>query len=376
LTGAAPKNEPDNGHGPTAVRPSDRRCTATAITLLTCIGLGAADVAGAQGRVVPVTTAEARRTTVEDTDWAVGVLESRLSPQVAAEVSGRVVRVLVDEGQGVEAGQPLAEVETQQYRLGLQADEAEVGRLSALLKNKQQELDRAHRLVAEKLIAAEQVDAIESELQALHEQLEGARAKSGESQRRLGETRLVAPVRSEIAVRHVDEGDYVQTGTVAFDLIDVEHLRVKLPFPEYRAPQLRPGLKVRLSSAAAGNQVVESTITEIRPSVNPANRSLTIIVDFDNPGQWRPGASVRAELVLAVREDAVMVPQVAVVRRPAGDVVYVIREGKAEERLVQRGQRNGDRIEIVDGLAAGERVAVDGAGFLTQGASVDVSGEG
>jgi RND family efflux transporter MFP subunit len=362
-------------HRRAAVIPLPHRYFAAWLALLPFAWLGVIVEATAQGRVVPVTTAEARRTTVEDTDWAVGVLESRLSPQVAAEVPGRVVRVLVDEGQGVEAGQALAEVETQQYKLGLQADEAEVGRLTALLKNKKQELDRAHRLVAEKLIAAEQVDAIESELQALQEQLEGARAKSGESQRRLGKTRLLAPVRSEIAVRHVDAGDYVQTGTVAFDLIDVEHLRVKLPFPEYRAPQLKPGLGVRLSSAAAGAGTVTSTISEIRPSVNPANRSVTVIVDFDNPGNWRPGASVRAELVLAVRENAVMVPQVAVVRRPAGDVVYVVKDGKAEERLVQRGQRNGDRLEIVDGLTAGERVAVDGAGFLTQGAAVEVTGE-
>jgi RND family efflux transporter MFP subunit len=345
------------------------------LACLHLFGLALADQAFAQGRVIPVTTATAQRLTVEDTDWAVGVLESRLNPALAAEVAGRIVRVLVDEGQGVEAGQALAEIETQQYQLGVQADQAEVGRLSALLKNKQQELDRARLLVAEKLIAADRVDAIESELQALKEQLDGARAKSGESQRRLGKTRLLAPVRSEIAARHIDEGDYVQAGTVAFELIDVEHLRVNLPFPEYRSPQLRPGLKVRLSSAAAGSEIVESTITEIRPGVNPANRSLTVIIDFDNPGQWRPGASVRAELVLAVRANAVMVPQVAVVRRPAGDVVYVIKDGKAEERLVQRGQRNGGRIEIVDGLAAGERVAVDGAGFLTQGAAVDVTGE-
>lgn len=358
------------------MNPACCRGLAASILCLPVLWLGDAQCARAQGRVVPVTVAEARQTAVEETDWAVGVLESRLSPQVAAEVSGRVVRVFVDEGQAVSAGQPLADIEPEQYRLGLQADEAEVGRLSALLRNKQQELDRARRLVTEKLIAAEQVDAIESELQALKEQLQGARAKAAESQRRLGKTRLVAPVRSEIALRHIDEGEYVQTGTVAFDLIDVEHLRVKLPFPEYRAPQLSPGLKVRLSSAAAGAQVVESAVTEIRPSVNPANRALTVIVDFDNPGQWRPGASVRAELVLAVREKAVMVPQVAVVRRPAGDVVYVIKDGKAEERLVRRGQRNGDRVEIIDGLAAGERIAVDGAGFLTQGAAVDVTGEG
>jgi RND family efflux transporter MFP subunit len=115
-------------------------------------------------------------------------------------------------------------------------------------------------------------------------------------------------------------------------------------------------------------------VTEVRPSVNPANRSITVIVDFDNPGGWRPGASVRADVVLAVRQNAVTVPQVAIVRRPVGDVVYVINDGKAEERPVKRGLRSGKMVEVLEGLKAGEVVAVDGAGFLTQGGSVDVAG--
>jgi len=338
------------------------------------IALAATAVPG-QGRVIRVTTAVARQATVEQTEWAVGVIESRLSAQVAAEVSGKVMRVLADEGQGVDAGQVLAEIESPQYQFGRDADQAEVGRLSALLRNKQLELDRARKLVAERLIAAEKVDSVEAELDALRQQLEGAQAKVSESERRLGKTRIRAPVRAEIAERLVDVGDYVQAGTVAFDVVDIEHLRVKLPFPEYRAPELRIGQTVRLSSAAAGDERVTSTITEVRPSVNPANRSITVIVDFDNPGQWRPGASVRADVVLAVRQDAVTVPQVAVVRRPVGEVVYVITDKKAEERPVQRGLRSGDDVEILEGLKAGETVAVDGAGFLTQGVSVEVAGK-
>ncbi len=344
-------------------------------SLLAVALAAAAGTAAAQGRVIRITTAEAKQATIEQTEWAVGVIESRLSAQVAAEVAGKVVRVLADEGQGVEAGQVLAEIESRQYHLSQDADQADAGRLSALLRNKQLELDRARQLVAERLVAAERVDGIEAELDALKQQLEGARAQVGESDRRLGKTRITAPVRAEIAERLIDVGDYVQVGTVAFDLIDVQHLRVKLPFPEYRAPELSAGLKVRLTSAAAGDQAVESTITEIRPSVNPANRSVSVIIDFDNPGIWRPGASVRAEVVLSLRENSVTVPQVAVVRRPVGDVVYVIKDKKAEERLVRRGLRSGAMAEILDGLKAGEIVAVDGAGFLTQGGSVAVVGD-
>lgn len=340
---------------------------------LTTLALLALTSAHGQGRVIRVTTAQAEQATVEQTEWAVGVIESRLSPQLAAEVAGRIARVQADEGQGVKAGQVLAEIENRRYQLGEDIDSAEMARLEALVANKRAELARARKLVLERLVAAERVDSLAAELTALERQLDGARAQVAESNRQLGKTRISAPVDAEVVERRVDVGDFVQAGTVVFSLVDIEHLRVRLPFPEYRAPQLTPGLKVRLTSAAAGSTPVTATISEVRPSVNPANRSLTVIVDFDNPGGWRPGASVRAEVVLAVRADAVTVPQVAVVRRPVGDVVYVIRDGKAEERPVRRGLRTGAVVEILEGLAPGEVVAVDGAGFLTQGGRVDVA---
>jgi multidrug efflux pump subunit AcrA (membrane-fusion protein) len=84
------------------------------------------------------------------------------------------------------------------------------------------------------------------------------------------------------------------------------------------------------------------------------------------------GASVRADVVLQRRPDAIMVPQVALVRRPAGDVVYVVEEQKVREQPVRRGERNGEQVEIIEGLKGGETVAVDGAGFLTNGASISV----
>lgn len=328
--------------------------------------------AGAQGRVIRVTTAHAQRMAVEQIETAVGVIESRRSPQVAAEVAGEVVKVLVDEGQGVVPGQLLAEIDAEEYRLVRTGDQAEVGRLTALLVKQERELERAKRLFTENLIAQDQLDGLEGDLDALREQLVGARAKVADSERRLAETRLIAPVRAEIAARNIDVGDYLQTGTVAFDLIDVENLRVRLPFPEYRAPLIQKGLQVRLSSPAAQGEPIITSISDIRPSVNPANRSITVIVDFKNPGTWRPGASVRAQVVIESRDDVVMVPQVSVVRRPIGDVVYVLNDGVVSERPVTSGQRSGRSIEIRSGLTGKEKVVVDGAGFLTDGSVVQV----
>jgi RND family efflux transporter MFP subunit len=335
----------------------------------------AAGPAMSQGRIIRVTTTQAHRATIEQTEWAVGIIESRRSPQLAAEVAGEVIRVYVDEGQGVEAGQVLAEIDSEQYRLAKAADDSEVGRLSALLRQKEREFERGRELYKESLIAKDELEVLEGDLEALKEQLIGARAQVSDSERRLAETRLVAPVRAEISVRNIDVGDYLQTGTVAFDLIDIENLRVRLPFPEYRASQIHKGLQVRLRSAAAGAEIVETQISDVRPSINPANRSMTVIADFKNPGTWRPGASVRAEVVLEVRDDVIMVPQVSVIRRPAGDVVYILTGETAAEQPVQRGQRNDRFVEIKEGLSGGERVVVDGAGFLTDGSTVKIVGD-
>ena len=326
-----------------------------------------------QGRVILVTTSQAEQGDVEETEWAVGVIESRASAQVAAEVAGAIRKVFVEEGQTVEAGDPLAEIDASQYRLDQATEAAEVGRLTALLEKQERELERARTLIAERLIAQDQVDNIASELTALREQLAGARAQAGGAERRLARTRLLAPVKADVASRYVDVGDYVQVGTVAFDLIDTTNLRVNLPFPEYRAPQLSRGQLVRLRSASTGEETVTARVSEIRASVREDSRAVTVTVDFPNPGDWRPGGSVRAEVVMAVRAEALLIPQVSVVRRPVGDVVYVINDGVAVERQVRRGERQGRLVEIIDGLEAGEVVAVDGAGFLADGTLVKVA---
>ncbi|HJP37853.1 MAG: efflux RND transporter periplasmic adaptor subunit [Gammaproteobacteria bacterium] len=328
--------------------------------------------APAQGRVIRVTTTQVDRMNVEQIETAVGIIQSRRSPQIAAQVAGEVVTVLVDEGQGVEAGEVLARIDNEQYRLAKKASQAEVRRLEALHAKKNREFERSQQLFANKLIAQDQLENVAGDLAALTEQLAGANTQVADSQRRLTETELVAPVRAEIGVRHIDVGDYLQTGMIAFDLIDVENLRVRLPFPEYRAPLLRPGLSVRLSSPASTSTPVAAKITDIRPGINPANRSVAVIIDLINPGNWRPGASVRAEVIIETREEVIMVPQISIVRRPAGNVVYVLNGKNVSEQQVERGQRSGRFVEIRSGLHGSETVIVDGAGFLTDGSEVSV----
>jgi membrane fusion protein (multidrug efflux system) len=144
---------------------------------------------------------------------------------------------------------------------------------------------------------------------------------------------------------------------------------VRLTFPEHIAGQLRVGQPVRLQSF--GNEdSVQGAITEIRPALSITTLSREVIVAVRDAGQWRPSGSIRGEVVLGVRKGAVVVPEQAVVLRPAGAVVYVIENDVARERVVKTGIARDGAIEIVEGLAAETRIAVDGAALLTDGAKV------
>jgi hypothetical protein len=100
------------------------------------------------------------------------------------------------------------------------------------------------------------------------------------------------------------------------------------------------------------------------------------IVDLENPGKLRPKATLSGKVLIETRKKAVMVPAISIVRRPAGEVVYIINANKAEARLVEKGLQQDGLVEVTSGLQGGETVAVDGAAFLTDGALIKISEPG
>ncbi len=146
---------------------------------------------------------------------------------------------------------------------------------------------------------------------------------------------------------------------------------IRLTFPEHVATKLHIGQAVRLSSFGDDSRSVQGTIREIRPSLSATTLSREVIVAVRD-GKWRPSGSVRGEVTLGIHQNAVVVPEQAVVLRPAGTVVYVIENGVARERPVKTGLARDGTIEIIEGLKAGATVAVDGAAMLSEGAKVNV----
>ena len=117
---------------------------------------------------------------------------------------------------------------------------------------------------------------------------------------------------------------------------------------------------------------VISVINELKPQIQAENRAIDVIADVKDEADWQPGASVVGRVILGGRGKAIMVPEQSLVLRPAGEVVYVIVNDTAKQKIVKSGLAQNGGIEILEGLTGNETIAVDGAAFLTDGAKVSI----
>jgi len=349
----------------------NRAKTAVALTLIAlAAGCGKEDDAPAFVRKTPVTVAQATQERVEAIETTVGRLEATAAPALSAETSGRVVRWHVDGGSVVSKGQVLAELDGEPQRLAVASARASVERLEALLSNQQRTVKRYQELRS-KAVSESMLEEAVAQQSARQAELNDARARLAEAQYRLDRTHIKSPADAIVERRLISVGDYVSPGTPVVTIVGMDQLRVVLPFPERLSGQLKPGLAVTLDQPARPGETLTGTVTEVRPMVGTNNRAIEALVDLPAGSDWPPGGSVTARVVLASR-DGVVVPAGSVVRRPAGDVVYVLKDDKVAERKVTIGIRTGERAEVLAGVEAGEMVVLSGAGFLTDGALVTV----
>lgn len=320
-----------------------------------------------------ITVTQSKAVPLEIVETTLGTLEAFKDPKIAAEVAGNLKKLSVRAGENVRQGQLIAEIDSSDIAQQHSADQADIRRLQALLTQQERLVTRQNELVQKSFISKNAVDDASAQRDALRSQLEAAQARASLSANNLRKARVVAPFDGSIEKQIAAVGEYLKLGDPIVTLISNSRLRANLPFPETAAQRLKIGQKVRLKSPLLPDAVIEGAIEDIRPTLTDGSRAIEVIARIENPGEiLKGGGSIDATVVIDVRESAVMVPEQSVVLRPAGKVVYALVDGKAEQRIVQTGGKQGGLVEIVSGLKAGETVALDGAGFLTNGAPITV----
>jgi len=325
----------------------------------------------ATGARVIVTNPERR--SIEYTLTALGTVESIHNPTISAETSGQIVSIEVSEGQSIASQQLLATIDSTLHSIEADKAAGELQRQRVLLENQQREVNHLQRLAESQSVSKDQLDDEQSQLQMLAAMLEIAKKQSQQALHLESKTRVTAPREGLVAKRHISIGDYVTPGQPLFDLVSVKRLQARLAFSEHHAANISVGKTVRLQSPASPATSAIGTVTSINPRINPMSRALDVLVEFDNPGGWYPGASVDATLIVGQSHDAVTIPTLSVVRRDDDDVVFVVDDQHASKRIVQLGWRGDGWVEVLEGLTAQDQVVTEGSALVSDGSQLIIT---
>jgi RND family efflux transporter MFP subunit len=333
---------------------------------------------------------------------AVGSLFAYDEVTVSSEAEGRVEEVMVDVGDHVNKGQSLARVSPVEFqltveqqqaalrqaraRLGLNEKDgdlkdarqaAEVKKAAADLADAEQKYKRAQSLLETGVIPRQQYDEAEARYSAAKatydlavQQVENMRASMQQTQaslslanKRLRDTQIRAPFAGRVKMRAVTIGQYLKVQTPVMTIVNVDPLRARLNVPEKMSPWVRVGREVKLSLEAFPGREFTGRISRINPAVDEKNRTFEIEALVANgPGELKPGSFVKATIQSDKVDEILVIPYTATAYLFGAYKVFVLEGKTIREREVKLGDRLGDLVEIIEGVRADEKIAINAGG--------------
>jgi membrane fusion protein (multidrug efflux system) len=290
---------------------------------------------------------------------AVGALRSNESVTLRPEIAGRVARISLEEGQRVRRGELLLVLDDAVYR-------AELAQAEAGLDRSRRLRDSGSKLFGDNYISSTEMDALQTAVKVDEATVALARA-------RLDKTRLLAPFDGVLGLRRVSIGDYLNPGQDIANLEDITPIKLDFRVPETYLSELHVGQPLEVRVDAFAEQAFTGKVIAIEPRISAEDRSVALRGEIPNDDiRLRPGLFARVNLVLSMREDALMLPEQAIVPQGDGHYVYRVLDGKAVRTPVELGLRQGGYVEIRSGLGAGEAVVTAGHLKLADGKAVSV----
>jgi membrane fusion protein (multidrug efflux system) len=336
-------------------------------TVQTAAGRGRRD----QGPVVvDVDTVKTAR--IVEMHEAVGTARAYESIMVTAKVAGIISDIRFQEGQKVNAGEVLVRMDADERRADIEAAVAESRRAEAQRNELRTRLERAQALRRTGAGTEAQVEDLNAQVKTLDSAIASAEARRKAAEARLDDLIIRAPFAGRLGTRSVSLGAYVAPATRITTLDDLSRIRLDFSVPENLLSHLKPGSVVRARSAAFGERVFEGKVSVIDPRIDPVTRSLRLTAEFPNSDEaLKPGMFMSVAVEVVAKENATVVPEEAVVSEGLRQLVYVVgQDNKIERRVIVIGQRQGDKIEAVEGLKPGETIVVRGVQRVRPGATV------
>ena len=311
---------------------------------------------------MPVKAAAARIAPAVDEVSAVGTLRADEAVTIRPEIAGRVAEIRFNEGQAVARGALLVKLD--QSELG-----AVLASSRAQLKWEEQRLERAEDLHKKGFTSQQGLDDQKTSLVR-------AKAKLAEDEAKLAKTEMRASFAGVAGLRQVSEGQYVAAGTDIARLEKIDQLKLDFRIPESFVGRLKTGQAVKVLLDAYPADAFAGTVFAIEPAVDEQTRTVLLRARVANAGlKLRPGMFTRVQVRLGVRENAIWIPEAAIVPKGQDTTVFRVLAGPdgggtVEVVRVQTGARKVGAVEIVKGLAAGDLVVTEGTQKVGPGSAV------
>jgi len=380
------------------------------------------NAAGPPAPVIEVTTTAAILRQLPRYFEASGSFAANEQTDVAPETSGKVSAVGVDMGSYVRRGQMIVKLDDADFRIKIQQAQAQLDQAKATLRQNEakiglrpgqrfnpenvpevqaataaldlaeKNLRRYEKLVESGDISRATYDQQRSQRDQLREQREAiihqaqqnyagvanaqgvvdaAQTTLALAKRSLNYTVITAPIGGYVSERNADIGEYISPQQKVATIVNLNPLRVRIDIPEQAMSRVHVGESVSVAVAAYTDRSFAGHIARISPNVSATSRTLTVEAEVQNPDAvLKPGQFATVRILLPQSEPAVMVPQRALRTISGATYVFIIKNGHAEQRLVQSGQAESDLVEIKSGVAADELVATSNVDQLSDGVVV------
>ena len=325
---------------------------ATSLGLLLALSLNTNAEGGLPAEVIKV-----EPQSLKSTINSIGTLKANSSVVLSPEVSGRITNVGFSDGTSVDKGTLL-------FQLDDSTQQAQLNEARARVNLSEIEYKRIQKLFKQKAASENDLDSAAANLSINQSQAEFAQAQ-------LKKLAIKAPFKGMIGLHSISAGEYVNAGQDLVTLVDLTTLKFDFALPETYLSKVKLAQRIEITTPAFPNQVYSGTVTAISPAINEQSRSFMVRAVINNENlELRPGLFASAILEISKNDNALLVPEQALI--PQGQQYFVMKvvDGKVEQVPVKIGQRRKAEVELVSGLSVDDVVIIAGQIKLQPGAPV------
>ncbi len=325
----------------------------------------------ASGPAIHVESAPATEIEVPIQLRLTGSLKGMREADLAANAAGRVTKTFVERGDQVQAGQIVAQIDTSSAALSLAEARVQVDTSRTQEDINQVDCKRAEQLFAKSVISPAEYDNITAKCKTAQLGLKAAEARQNMAAKNVGDGAIRAPFAGIVAERFVEVGEYVQAQSKVISLAQSAELRLEFNVPEANVGDVKQGADVTFTVAAYPDKSFHGKVRFVSGSVRAATRDLVVEALVDNSEKkLLPG--MFADVALSTGTSKLpSVPLSAVFERQDKRRVFVVKEGRLEERVLEVGPESNGRLSVKAGVKTGEAVVTANADRLTNGARVE-----